>query len=65
MTQFSFNKFSSNTDLICVVHSHPTAPRGEVVHLPLLLLASISWRKHHLELAGLVDNKVRGPVLRD
>lgn len=51
--------------LISVVHSHPTAPRREVIHLPLSLFASITWRKHNLELAWLVHNKICGPVLWD
>lgn len=49
--------------LISVVHSHPTAPSRKVKHLPLLLLASIIWGKHHLELTRLFDNKVCSPVL--
>lgn len=61
----SINMASKHTHsyLICVVHSHPTAPCGKVIHLPLLLLASISWGKHNLELARLVNNKVSSPVL--
>lgn len=51
--------------LIGVIHSHPTAPWGEVIHLPLLLLASISWGKHDPELARLVNNKVCCPVLKE
>lgn len=49
--------------LISVVHSHPTASSGEVIHLPLLLLTAIRWGKHNLELARLVDDKVCGSVL--
>lgn len=49
--------------LVGVVHSHPTASGRKVVHLPLPLLASISWGKHNLELSRLVNNKVCGPIL--
>lgn len=50
--------------LIGVVHSHSTAPCGEVVHLPLLWVAPVSWGENHFELAGLVNHKVGCPVLR-
>lgn len=54
---------AKKTDLICVVHAHPTATSGEVVHLPLLGATPIRRRENNLEFSRLVDDKVGCSVL--
>ncbi len=46
------------TDLVSIIHSHPTATAREIEHLPLLGFASIGWREDHFEFAWLAHNKV-------